>query len=143
MTPSSVIAPQIQKIINISFETATFPESWKHADINVLLTKPKEDLKDLKNFRTMSLFPFLAKVIEKIVNKQLTRFLKENNTLDSSQSRFRSNQSTETTLIASTDDIRTILDNGEAAVLNLLDLSAAFDTVCHNSLCTCLSDARI
>ncbi|KAJ1211416.1 hypothetical protein NDU88_006776 [Pleurodeles waltl] len=92
------------------------------------------DPNDLKNFRPISLLPFPAKVIEKIVNKQLTAFLEANNSLDPSQSGFRANHSPETALIAVTDDIRTLMDNGETSALNLLDLSAAFDTVCHRTL---------
>ncbi|KAJ1149720.1 hypothetical protein NDU88_002525 [Pleurodeles waltl] len=119
---SSIIAPQLRMIVNSSFETATFPESWKHAEINALLKKPKADPRDLRNYRLISMLPFPDKVIEKIVNSQLTRFLEDNNTLDPSQSGFRSNHSTETALIAATDDIRTMLDRGETAALILLDL---------------------
>ncbi|KAJ1118565.1 hypothetical protein NDU88_006756, partial [Pleurodeles waltl] len=75
------------------------------------------------NFRPISLLPFPAKVIEKAVNKQLTNFLEDNNLLDPSQSGFRANHSTETALIAVTDDIRTLMDNGETTALILLDLS--------------------
>ncbi|KAJ1176438.1 hypothetical protein NDU88_001718 [Pleurodeles waltl] len=116
---------------------------WKHTKINALLKKPKADPKDLKNIRSISLLPFPAKVIEKAVNRQLTHFLKENHTLDPSQSGFRSNYSTKTALIATTDDIRTILNSGKTTALILLDLSAAFDTVYHHSLRSCLSNAGI
>ncbi|KAJ1184771.1 hypothetical protein NDU88_001574 [Pleurodeles waltl] len=85
----TAIAPHLRKIINISFETARFPENWKYAEINALLKKPKADPKDLKNFRPISLLPFPAKVIEKIVNTQLTQYLEDNNILDPSQSGFR------------------------------------------------------
>ncbi|KAJ1196644.1 hypothetical protein NDU88_000510 [Pleurodeles waltl] len=119
---SSVIAPQLQKIINSSFKSATFPECWKHAEINTLLKKPKADPNDLKNFWPISLLSFPAKVIEKTINRQLTHFLEENRTLDPSQSGFRRNHSSKTALIAATDDIRTTLDSGETAALILLDL---------------------
>ncbi|XP_069069760.1 transcription termination factor 4, mitochondrial isoform X1 [Pleurodeles waltl] len=140
---SATIAPHLCKDINISFETAIYPESWKHAEIKPLLTKPMVDPRDLKNFRPVSLLPFPANVIEKIVNRQLTHCLEENNILDPSQSGFRSNHSTETSLIAATTDIRARLDNGETAALILLDLSAAFDTVCHHILRTRLHNAGI
>ncbi|KAJ1163585.1 hypothetical protein NDU88_004042 [Pleurodeles waltl] len=140
---SSIIAPQLRKIINRCFESATFPESWKHAEINALLKKPRVDPKDLKNFQPSSLLPLPAKVIEKAVNRQLSRFLEENCTLDPSQSGFHSNHNTETALIAATNDIRTILGNGETMALILLDLSATFNTVCHHTLRSRLSNAGI
>ncbi|KAJ1184705.1 hypothetical protein NDU88_001508 [Pleurodeles waltl] len=140
---SSVIALQLRKIFNSSFEYATFPESWKHAEINALYKKNKADPKDLKNFQPISLLPFPAKVIEKAVNRQLTCFLKENCTLDPSQSGSHRNHSTETALNAATNDIRTILDKGETADLILLDLSPAFNTICHHTLRSSLSNAGI
>ncbi|KAJ1170020.1 hypothetical protein NDU88_001901 [Pleurodeles waltl] len=85
---NTIIAPHLQNIINRSFASATFPESWKHAEINALLKKPTADPNDLKNFHPISLLPFPAKVIEKTVNKQLTAFLEANNSLDPSQSGF-------------------------------------------------------
>ncbi|KAJ1138132.1 hypothetical protein NDU88_004523 [Pleurodeles waltl] len=128
---SSIIAPQLRKIINSSLETASFLESRKHAKINALLKKPKADPKDLKNFWPISLLPFPAKIIEKIVNKQLTHFLEGNNTPDPSQSGFRCNHSTEIALLATTNDIRTILGNGKAAALILLDVSASSATTSY------------
>ncbi|KAJ1091870.1 hypothetical protein NDU88_004984 [Pleurodeles waltl] len=119
------------------------PLRWKHAEVNALLKKPTADPSDLKNFRPISLLPFPAKVIEKTVNKQLTNFLEDNNLLDPSQSGFRVNHSTETALISVTDDIRTLMDNGETVALILLDLSAAFDTVCHRTLITHLRSTGI
>ncbi|KAJ1125907.1 hypothetical protein NDU88_004322 [Pleurodeles waltl] len=89
---SQIIAPKLHTIINSSFETATFPDSWKHAEVNALLKKRKADPEDLKNYRPISLLPFPAKVIEKIVNSQLSRFLEDNSLLDISQSGFRKNQ---------------------------------------------------
>ncbi|KAJ1141705.1 hypothetical protein NDU88_008033 [Pleurodeles waltl] len=139
----ATIAPKLRKIINLSFNTATFPDSWKHAEIQPLLKKPKADPNDLKNFRPISLLPFPAKVIEKIVNAQLAHFLENNSILDPSQSGFRRNHSTETALLAATDDIRQKMDNGETSALILLDLSAAFDTVCHRTLLTRLHEAGI
>ncbi|KAJ1098316.1 hypothetical protein NDU88_003431 [Pleurodeles waltl] len=123
-----IIAPHLCKTINSSFKSATFPERWKHAEINALLKKPKADPDEPKNYRPISLLPFPAKVIEKIVSSQLSRFLEDSKVLDTSQFGFCRNHSTETALIAATDDIRTMLDKGETAALILLDLSAALNT---------------
>ena len=74
------------------------------------------------------------KVPEKATNRQLTKHLELNNLLDPSKSGFRANHSTETALIAATDDIRTVLDRGEMAALILLVLSEAFNTISHHTL---------
>ncbi|KAJ1122059.1 hypothetical protein NDU88_000564 [Pleurodeles waltl] len=140
---NTIILPHLCHTINSSFESATFPERWKHAEINTLLKKPKADPDDPKNYRPISILPFPAKVIKKIVNNQLSRFLEDNKALNTSQSGFHKNHSTETALIAATDDIRTMLDKEETSALILLDLSAAFNTVCHHTLCTRLHNAGI
>ncbi|KAJ1116180.1 hypothetical protein NDU88_004398 [Pleurodeles waltl] len=139
----NIIAPHLRDVINASLTTATFPESWKHAELNALLKKPTADPTELKNFRPISLLPFPAKVIEKIVNAQLTAALESSDSLDSTQFGFRANHSTETALIAATNDIRALTDKGETVALILLDLSAAFDTVCHRTLIDRLGSAGI
>ena len=59
------------------------------------------------------------------------------------QSAYRKNHSTETALVRVQNDILTALDKNEAAVLVLLDLAAAFDTVYHNMLLGRLSEFGI
>ena len=99
-----------------------------------LLKKPPADPRDFKNIRPFSLLPFLAKALGKAINIQVTKHLETNNLLDPSQSTFRADHSTETALIAATDDIRMLLDRGETAALILLDLSVSFNTVSHHTL---------
>ena len=54
--------------------------------------------------------------------------------LDPLQSAYRDKHYTETALIKVQDDILSALDAGSSAILLMLDLSAAFDTVDHDIL---------
>ena len=56
------------------------------------------------------------------------------------QSAYRLHHNTETALLRVCDDLLSILDQRKAAILVLLDLSAAFDTVSHGIKLTCLRD---
>ena len=54
--------------------------------------------------------------------------------LPSRQSAYRKNHSVETALVRVQNDLLQSLDAGNEAILILLDLTSAFDTVDHNTL---------
>uniref|UniRef100_A0A803TE10 Reverse transcriptase domain-containing protein n=1 Tax=Anolis carolinensis TaxID=28377 RepID=A0A803TE10_ANOCA len=83
----------------------------------------------LANYRPVSNLPFLGKMIERTVLGQLQQFLDDTAGLDPFQSGFRPGHGTETVLVAITDELRRQSDSGGSALLVLLDLTAAFDTV--------------
>ena len=62
------------------------------------------------------------------------KFLKDNDLLSDLQSAYRAMHSTETAVLKVLADILLALDSGELAMLTLLDLSAAFDSVDHDML---------
>ena len=105
----------------------------KSAVITPLLKKPGLD-PILKNYRPVSNLAFLSKVLERVVAVQLRKHLDANNLCDPFQSAYRAGHSTETALLSVHNDLLCTLDRGDLAVLVLLDLSAAFDTVDHTIL---------
>ncbi len=116
-----------------------FPTAFKQARVTPLLKKPTLNTSLLENYRPVSLLPFIAKTLERVVFNQVSLFLSQNNKLDTKQSGFRSGHSTETALLSVTEALRIAKADSKSSVLILLDLSAAFDTVKHQILLSTLS----
>ena len=68
-------------------------------------------------------------LLERLVFEQLVKYLTDNCLLPDRQSSYRRFHSTETAVLRVLSDILTALDSGILAMLTLLDLSAAFDSV--------------
>ena len=128
------VCPSITHAINSSLNLGVVPSIFKAAIVRPILKKPGSDPELLSNYRPISLLPFLSKVLEKVVAKQLTAHLESHNLLASFQSGFRRRHSTETALVMITKDILSSNDSGKVTALVLLDLSAAFDTIDHEIL---------
>ena len=59
-------------IVNLCIIIGQFPNTLKSAVVKPLLKKPTRDPPILKNYRPVSNLPFLSKVIDKVIAKQLT-----------------------------------------------------------------------
>ncbi len=123
--------------------TGIFPTAFKQARVIPLLKKPTLNTSLIENYRPVSLLPFIAKTLERVVFNQDSLFLSQNYKLDAKQSGFRSGQSTETLLLSVTEALRIAKADFKSSVLILLDLSAAFDTVNHQILLSTLSSLDI
>ncbi len=128
------VLPFLVTAINESLTTGVVPACLKQASIIPLLKKKGLDVECLANYRPVSILPFISKILEKVVAAQLTAHLTENNLLDPLQSAYRAGHSTESALTKIKSDIDQALDRGQGALLVLLDLSAAFDTLDHGIL---------
>uniref|UniRef100_A0A3Q3XL26 Histidine decarboxylase n=1 Tax=Mola mola TaxID=94237 RepID=A0A3Q3XL26_MOLML len=73
-----LIRNPLLNIINLSLVTGYVPQSFKVAVIKPLLKKPTLDPEVLANYRPISNLPFLSKILEKAVAKQLCSFLQYN-----------------------------------------------------------------
>ena len=114
--------------------SGTFPSHFKDSLVIPLLKKPSLDSDNLKNYRPVSNFSFISKVLERIVYFQFLNYITANKLIDKFQSAYKPGHSTETALIRVVNDMSNAMDNGILSLLTLLDLSAVFDTIDHSIL---------
>ncbi len=124
-------------VINSSFISGIFPDRLK-----VSKTKPlfkSGSTSNVENYRPLSMISSFSKLYEKIMAYRLTEFLENNSIFDDNQHGFRSGRSV---LSASVDFIESIidsLDKNEKVIGVFMDLSKAFDSICHTELLSTLS----
>ena len=124
----------LTRLINLSLTTRTFPTNAKVAYVTPLLKKPGLDKTIYANFRPISNLSFISKVLERVVLEQLKRHPDSELALNPLQSAYRRHYFTETALNKITSDILSEMNCQRLIVLALLDLSAAFDTIEHQTL---------
>ena len=122
------------QLFNRCLEHGIVSSSFKSGYVTPLLKKADLDAADVKSYRPITNLSVLSKLLERLVAQQLTEYLTENGLLPELQSTYRAHHSTETAMLKVMGDILLALDSGNLAMLSLLDLSAAFDTVDHDTL---------
>ena len=120
-------------MINLSLQSGRFPFVWKTTYVLPLINKPSL-VPIFTNYRPVSNLPFVSKLTEKVMVKQLTHYMDKNSLLLSYQSAYRRFHSTETAIVTLVNDILLCLDKTHSMLLVAVDLSAAFDTVHHGIL---------
>ena len=130
---SDLLSPIIARIINLSLQTSTMPCVYKTAIVKPLLKKPSLD-RIASNYRPVSNLPYISKLIEESVIRQLSSHMVINGLGEVLQSAYKTGHSTETALTKVFDDICKSLNDNRAVYMAMLDLSAAFDTVDHRIL---------
>jgi hypothetical protein len=122
----------LTNLINISFNTATFPNALKAAKIIPIFKTGNST--SVTNYRPISNLNAFSKVFEKVIHIKVANFLNKHNLIYEKQFGFRPNHSTGSALIAFNEFITKAIDNGETPVSIFLDFSKAFDTIDHNIL---------
>ena len=127
-------SPYISTLFNISLASGFVPSTLKEAYITKIIKKPQLERTDINNYRPISNFSVISKLLERAVCSQLAEYLDDNNLMQPNQSAYRRSHSTETALTAVFSNIISELDRGNLVLLSMLDLSTAFDCVDHDIL---------
>ena len=129
-----LLAPFLSTLFSRSLACGSVPRQFKKAYVTPLMKKADLDPTDVKSYRPISNLSVLSKLLERLVARRLVGYLDNAGLMPVLQSAYRANHSTETAVLKVTADLLRMIDEGDVAVLALLDLSAAFDTVDHEIL---------
>jgi len=110
------------------------PTAFKAAYVTPLLKKSDLDPANVQSYRPIANLSVFSKLLERLVAQQLLDHLNASRLLPDRQSAYRAHHSSETAVVEVLADKLKALDGGDLAMLTLLDLSAAFDTVDHGIL---------
>ena len=127
------LAPLITKIVYVSLTQGEFSNDWKTAVVRPLLKKIGLELIHA-NFTPVSNLSFLSKVVERCMLLQLSDHCKMFNLQPDYQSVYREDYSCETAVLGVSNDILWAMKKQSIISLVTIELSAAFDTVDHDTL---------
>lgn len=126
------LAAPIAFLCNLSISTGTVPAAMKIANICPIFKSGDKTI--ASNYRPISLLTSLSKILEKVMNIRLLKFLEKNALISENQYGFRNNRSTEDAVTDLTDFVVTKIDEGYKCTGVFLDLAKAFDTISRNIL---------
>ena len=127
-----IITPIICHLINLFVQQGYFPENLKLGCITPIFKKG--DRKKANNYRPVCSLSPLSKIIEKVINNRMVKFLDEHEILSKTQFGFRKKMGTETALLNYIDHIQNELNNNKYTISVFMDLSKAFDVIDHKIL---------
>lgn len=122
-----LVIPIISHLANVCFKNGEFPLSLKQSIITPVFKSG--DKGEVGNYRPISVLPSISKILEKLINNRLIKYLQRFNILSKSQFGFRQGLSTEDAVTALTSLVTENVDKKLKCLTVFLDLRKAFDTV--------------
>ena len=120
----------LTKICSMSVASGVFPERWKRA--NIVPIFKKGDKKSAENYRSVSLLPLFAKILEKVVYDQLYRHVEP--ALCNEQHGFVPGRSCTSNLAVFLTSAWEAISEGYQTDTIYTDFTAAFQSVNHGYL---------
>ena len=127
-----ILIPILVSLINAFFSLGISPDDLKVAKVIPLFKKG--DTLDINNYRPISLLTCFSKIFEKAIFTRLSNFLDKHSVLIASQYGFCPNRSSTHAILDIVSTTYDNINNKKYTAMVTLDLTKAFDTVCHKRL---------
>lgn len=121
------------EIFNATLSAGYFPDDLKKTKM-IFIPKEGKNIKEIINYRPISLLEVTGKLFEKILNNRLLLYLENNNILNNRQHGFRKNRGTHTALAMITETVAVAKARKDQVNIILRDIKKAFDKVWHIGL---------
>ena len=128
-----IATQKLKNIFDHSLSMGYFPDQIKNA-ILCFTPKPEKDNKDPNNYRPISLLEVPGKILERILNDRLIRYLETNNKLNNNQYGFRKGRGTQLALAKMYEIIAISQRERQRCNIVSRDVQKAFDKVWHEGL---------
>ena len=129
-----ILLPSITRLVNCSLSEGVVPDEFKKAIVTPLIKKSSLPPNDLKNYRPFSGLGFISKFVERVVVSHVNVHISLNELENVRQSAYKLGHSTESALLSIKNNVHLAFAKGEATAVILLDQSAVFDTIDHDTL---------
>ena len=126
------VSPIICALYNRCMKNGVFPDELKTGRISPIYKKDDKQL--LENYRPVSTLPIFGKIFEKIIFARLYSFVTSKNLINENQYGFRKQHSTSHAINYSVTHIEKLMREKQHVLGIYIDLSKAFDTICHKKL---------
>ena len=123
------VVKELTGIFNHSIRIKRFPRRWKTSKIKPLYKGDNKNRKEPSSYRPVALLAALGRIMEALIAKQLDYFEETNNLIHEGVHGFRKGRSTATAMLETWEYITWETQANKIVAVDLLDLSAAFDTL--------------
>lgn len=132
-----IIAAPLAHVINLSLAQGFFPDELKKSVVNPLFKKGEKS--DMGNHRPVTLVSVFAKIYEKVMYNRMITFFEKTNVINEEQHGFRKSKSTSLATFKLVKSVIDSIDSKIPVTVLFMDMSKAFDFVCHKRLIAKLS----
>lgn len=120
-------------LFNTSLTSGCVPQEWK-TGITVPILKPGKDPHCVKSCRPITMLSCIGKLMERVIQGRLERYIEQHNKLSKYQMGFRRGHSTIEALALIYSEIKNSFQSKSFTITVYLDLQSAFDSIWYDGL---------